>query len=204
MNTAGSALAWAVAALGYAEFDQLVREAEAFRDTIPGALRKLRPLDIAPLFFPYLGDGERDNPAARGAFVGLSERHSRAALAFGVLEGVTLVLRTCVEQLEAAGSPVTELRVAGGAARLAVLGQIKADVLNRPIINLDVDAAALGAAMLAAGGVGLRSEASAAIARAIAGGRAFEPSGLANFEAERATVFVAAAGSSAVRDLGRS
>jgi xylulokinase len=201
MNTAGAALAWAVAVLGYPDFDALAADAGLFRAAIAAASRHTRPVDVAPFFFPYLGDGERDNPSARGAFVGLSERHDRSALAFAVIEGVCLVLRSCVELLESAGSPVTELRVAGGSARLDVLGQIKADVIGRPVVNLDVDAAALGAAMLAAGGVGRSDEAEGAIAAARQRGRRFEPSDLTGFEADRAAIFARAARSSAVRSL---
>ena len=69
--------------------------------------------------------------------------------------------------LERAGSPVQELRVGGGGAHLAVLGRIKADVLGRPVRHLDVDPAAMGAAMLAGEAAGVGPQAREAIARAV-------------------------------------
>ena len=45
---------------------------------------------IFVVFLPFLGDGERDDPGARAALLGLSDRHTRAAVAFAVLEGIAL------------------------------------------------------------------------------------------------------------------
>jgi len=112
-------------------------------------------VDAAPLFLPYLGDGERDDPAARAGFVGLSDRHDRAALAFAVIEGVSLAVRSVLAVLAQAGSPLTELRVGGGGTRLGLAGQLKADLLGCRVLHLDLDPAGFGAAMLAADAAGL-------------------------------------------------
>ena len=42
------------------------------------------------------------------------------ALAFAVIEGVALGVRSVLQVLEHAGSPLTELRVGGGGARLGL------------------------------------------------------------------------------------
>ena len=114
-------------------------------------------VDAAPLFLPYLGDGERDDPSIRTGFVGLSDRHDRAALAFAVVEGVALGVRSVLQVLEDSGSPLSELRVGGGGAKLDLAGQLKADLLGRPVLHLDLDPAGFGAAMLAAVGAGMYS-----------------------------------------------
>src|SRR6185437_15910635 len=132
--------------------------------------------DLAPIFLPYLGDGERDDPALRGAFVGLSLRHDRPALAYAVLEGIAFGVHGALGELEAAGSPVDELRVAGGGGRLPVLSQIKADILGRPVLALRADAAAIGTALLSGRAAGLGEEAGAAVASVLAAARTYEPS----------------------------
>jgi sugar (pentulose or hexulose) kinase len=190
VNTTGAAISWAVRALGYPGFGELAADAERFRRRLRrgGGARGATPaVEAAPLFLPYLGDGERDDPTARAGFVGLSDRHDRAALAFAVVEGVALAVRSVLAVLEQAGSPLTELRTGGGGARIDLAGQLKADLLGRPVVHLDIDPAGFGAAMLAAGAAGLSAEAGAAIATTVRRARRFVPSGtLSAFEGERA------------------
>jgi sugar (pentulose or hexulose) kinase len=97
----------------------------------------------------------------------MSDRHTRAAVAFAVLEGIALGVCEALGVLEGAGSPVDELRVGGGGAHLDVLGRIKADALGRTVRHLAVDPAALGAAMLAGEAAGVGAQARAAIAGAV-------------------------------------
>jgi xylulokinase len=113
------------------------------------------------LFLPYLM-GERSpvwDGKASGAFVGLSLYHQRRHLYRAVLEGVTFALRHNIE----AGAQGTatlddELIVVGGAARSDLWMQIIADVTGRPVLTIEQDVeAAMGAALLAAFGVGLVS-----------------------------------------------
>ncbi|HKG58022.1 MAG TPA: xylulokinase [Candidatus Limnocylindrales bacterium] len=105
------------------------------------------------LFLPYLS-GERTphpDPLARGAFVGLTVRHSGAHLARAVLEGVAFGLRDSLELIRASGAtPIVELRASGGGTRSALWRQILADVLDQPIATLaTAEGAAFGAAILA-------------------------------------------------------
>ncbi len=159
----------------------------------------------APLFLPYLGDGERDDPAARGGFIGLSDRHDRAALAFAVIEGVALGVRSSLQVLEHAGSPLTELRVGGGGARLGLAGQLKADLLGCPVLHLDLDPAAFGTAMLAAAAAGLSGEAADATVGVLRRARQFVPSRWGSqFELGRAAWFDQVRPSAAVHDPGGS
>lgn len=173
VNTTGAAVEWAVRQLGFGGFAELAEDAQRFR-------RRGRrgkdpdPIGMAPLFLPYLGDGERDDPAVRAAVLGLSDRHDRPALAWAVLEGVALALRAALAPLKAVG-PVRQLRVAGGGGRLALLAQVKADTLGVPVARLEADTAAIGAALLAGGAAGLRPEAQAAIAAVLRRARTMRP-----------------------------
>ena len=168
VNTTGAAINWAVRALGYATYEELAADAQRCRRRLQrggrrggaaGVTAAADAVDAAPLFLPYLGDGERDDPSARAGFIGLSDRHGRPELAFAVIEGVALGVRAVLEILEHAGSPLAELRVGGGGARLDLSGQVKADLLGRPVLHLDLDPAGFGAAMLAAAAAGMAGEA---------------------------------------------
>ncbi len=109
------------------------------------------------LFLPYLL-GERSprwNPDARGAFVGLTNRHRQPDLLRAVLEGITLNLRVILEAFVRQGAAIESLRVIGGGARGAVWNQIMADVFGIPVQRLALleEATSMGAGI--AGGVGL-------------------------------------------------
>jgi xylulokinase len=110
------------------------------------------------IFLPYL-TGERTphpDPLARGAFVGLTIRHSQAHLARAVLEGVAFGLRDNFELMKSAGlADITQVRASGGGVKSLLWQQILADVLQVEIVTINTaEGAAYGAAMLAAVGAG--------------------------------------------------
>ena len=199
VNTTGAAISWAVRALGYATYEELSADAQrCWRRLQRGgrqhagarATTAADAVDAAPLFLPYLGDGERDDPSARAGFIGLSDRHSRPELAFAVIEGAALGVRAVLQILEQAGSPLAELRVGGGGARLDLSGQIKADLLGRPVLHLDLDPAGFGAAILAAAAAGMAREVEEAACAVRRRARRFLPSRWGSrFELRRAAWF---------------
>jgi xylulokinase len=199
VNVSGGALSWAVEQFALDGFAELESRAEAVLSKLAaGAISD--PRLAAPLFLPYLGDGERDDPALRAAFIGLSDRHGRDELAYAVLEGLAFAVCETVSVLTAAGAPLQELRVAGGGARLPVLGQVKADALERPVRHLAHDSAPVGVALLAAGRTGYATEVRAAAAANLARARLFEPQPMsADAIRERYGWFLDARASEAVR-----
>ena len=132
-----------------------------FRDALAGAV-PFSELDAqaalqAPgceglIFLPYLA-GERTphaDPDARGAFVGLSLRHDRAALVRAVLEGVAYGLRDSLELLSALGVRAEAGRVSGGGARSRLWLRIVASTLGLPLeLTVLEEGSAYGAALLA-------------------------------------------------------
>jgi xylulokinase len=143
MLSAAGSLRWYRDTLAPGEpFDTLVAEAGSVQ---PGA-DGLR-------FLPYL-TGERTphaDPSARGAFVGLTVRHTRAHLTRAVLEGVAFGLRDGLELMLAAGVPLPgELRVSGGGSKSPLWRQVVADSLGVPLVSTGTaEGAAYGAAVLA-------------------------------------------------------
>ena len=116
------------------------------------------------LFQPYLA-GERTphaDPNARGAFVGLSQRHDRGALTRAVLEGVAYGLRDSLELLRSLGVEAGVGRISGGGARSDLWCRIVASVLRMPLQRTAAadEGAAFGAALL--GGVSAGAFADAA------------------------------------------
>lgn len=110
----------------------------------------------APLFLPFLtGSGSpRFDPTEQALFSGLSMRTTAEDLVLAVLEGVAFHVRENLELL-AAHFPQHVVHLAGGGCRMTVWRQIFADVLGRELHLLsNHDGSALGAAMLAARGVG--------------------------------------------------
>lgn len=106
---------------------------------------------------PYLA-GERSpifDPQARSVFFGIAETHTRAHFARAVLESVAFAVRDVCQVLLEVGAEIEEVRLAGGAAQNQVWGQIKADVLGRPVLIPELaDSGLLGAAIIAGWGVG--------------------------------------------------
>jgi xylulokinase len=118
--------------------------------------------DVAPgaggvVFVPYLA-GERApvfDDSARGALFGLTLAHDARHLARAVLEGTAFAMRSVAEPLAAAGAPIRELRLTGRPGGGDGWARIKADVLGVPVAMPAVgDTAVLGAAILAAAGIG--------------------------------------------------
>ena len=123
------------------------------------------------LFLPYL-TGERTphpDPLARGAFVGLTVRHTLAHMTRAVIEGVAYGLRDSFELMKNAGlPPITQVRASGGGTKSALWRQILADVLQAEIVTINTaEGAAYGAAILAAVGTGTFESVAAACAQLI-------------------------------------
>lgn len=85
------------------------------------------------LFLPYLSpSGERMpffDPFARGTFFGLSFEHGRPHAARAVLEGLSMVIRDC---LQAAAASPNKLHLCGGAAKDEIWCQMIADATGLP------------------------------------------------------------------------
>lgn len=110
-------------------------------------------------YLPWL-HGERspvDERRVRGGFVGLSLEHERGHLVRAVLEGVALNGRWLLQHLEPnLGRRLERVTVVGGGARSALWCQLHADVLGRPVRQVEAPqwANARGAALQALVGLG--------------------------------------------------
>ncbi len=103
-------------------------------------------------WLPYLM-GERTphlDAAARGGWIGLTAKHTRADLIRALIEGVAYSQKDGLDLVAALGVNVASIRASGGGARSRVWRQILADVFGKPVVTVaSSEGAALGAAILA-------------------------------------------------------
>lgn len=98
---------------------------------------------------PYL-DG-----CSRGALIGMDLYTTKADIVKAILEGLTYEMMVNLQCLEKAGIYIDELRAVGGGAKSMRWLQLKADMMGKKIVSLNVyEAGTLGAAMLASLAVG--------------------------------------------------
>jgi xylulokinase len=158
MLAAGGSFQWFRNQLGQAEialakqkkidpYELLVKSAET------------APLGSEGLFFlPYL-TGERcpyPDPHARGAWIGLTARTTRAMMIRALMEGVTFGMRDALEIMSDMGIPIAQVRASGGGARSAFWRQMQADIYKQPIVLTNAsEGPAYGVALLAGVGTGV-------------------------------------------------
>jgi len=108
-------------------------------------------------WLPYLM-GERTphlDALARGGWVGLTAKHTRAHLIRSVIEGVSYSLKDCLKIVESLGVDVKVVRASGGGARSPFWRSVLAGVFDRPIATLETqEGSAYGAALLGMVGSG--------------------------------------------------
>lgn len=95
--------------------------------------------------------------AARGTLLGITRGTTKGHIARATLEAIAMQSRDVIDAMAAdSGTPLTTLRVDGGASRNDLLMQIQSDVLGVPVIRpRNVETTAVGAAYLAGLGSGL-------------------------------------------------
>jgi xylulokinase len=155
--TSGASVEWVREALGGIDYDTMISEAE---EVPPGSL--------GAFFLPHLrlANPPYDDPAARGAFVGLSTDVGRGAIFRAVLEGLAYDSRNSLEPLldHSGIDELATIYAIGGGAQNRLLMRIKATVLNQEIAVVGVEeATSLGAAVLGGIGAGVYADVPSAL-----------------------------------------
>lgn len=115
-------------------------------------LRNMAPEPTRLIALPYFTGSGTPYFDARtpGAILGLRLDSTRGAVLRALLEGLAFELRLNLSLLDQSGIAVHELLAVGGGASDRSWLQLKADVLNRPILRPDVkETGCLGTALLA-------------------------------------------------------
>ena len=128
------------------EYDALTAEAAA-----------APPLSHGLYWLPYLM-GERTphlDANARGGWVGITAKHTRAELVRAVLEGVSYSQKDCLEIISGMGVSVEMVRVSGGGGKSPFWRQMLADIFGIRVATLETqEGSAYGASLLAMAGTG--------------------------------------------------
>jgi xylulokinase len=159
-ETACANVDWFIEQFFHEEKAKLTKsELYAFIDSEAG---KILPGSDALLFNPWTA-GERSPVSdvyVRGGFLNINLSHTKAHMLRAIYEGIAYNLRWALEALEKdMGCTVPTVRILGGGTKSKVWMQIFADVFNRPveIVRDTQNAGAIGAAFLAAKGLGMFS-----------------------------------------------
>lgn len=123
-------------------------------DALLAAAAQVAPGSDGLTVLPHFA-GTGDHPEARGALVGLTLGHGRGHIARAIMEACACLLRELVAPIADHGTRFRAIRSLGRSARSDLWLQMKADALGAPVERPACpEAASLGAAMLAAAGIG--------------------------------------------------
>ena len=158
MLSAAGSYQWYRNQLGQEEIAQEKATGTDAYELLNEAAAKVPPGAEGLLFLPYLS-GERTpypDPNARGSFVGLSLRHTKAHMTRAVLEGVSYGLNDSLELMRAMGISPENIVLSGGGVKSPLWRQMLADVFNTRCTMVNAtEGAAYGAALLAGVGSGV-------------------------------------------------
>lgn len=114
--------------------------------------RSLKEEPSGLLVLPYFAGAATPymDSSATGAITGLTLETTSEEIYQALMEAVAFEMRLNIENLEDAGISIRQLRASGGGARSPQWLQMKADILNLPIISLGAaQAGTLGCVMMA-------------------------------------------------------
>jgi len=145
VHAAGTSFEWLKDNLG------LMKDAKAIDEAFKRSKRRV-------LMLPAIGGlgAPRWDYKTKTAFFGLDSQTTKHDLVRATAEGLCMLLADAASVMTASGSPVTRARVAGGLSRADAMMSFQADALGAVLERRkEVEATALGAAILAAKAAGL-------------------------------------------------
>ncbi|MGD1995765.1 MAG: FGGY-family carbohydrate kinase [Anaerolineae bacterium] len=141
---------------------QLAREQGcAPEDLFDDLVEKVPPGSMGLTLQPYWSPGLKSpGPEAKGAIIGFGDVHTRAHIYRAILEGLAYALREGLERTQKRLKvQATEVRVSGGGSQSDAAMQITADVFGLPASRPHIyETSGLGAAIVAAVGLGLHPD----------------------------------------------
>jgi len=147
ISYSGGCLAWGMSLF----YPDVYSSQQDWSSTVAEALDRSEPGASGLVFLPYLV-GKRSPvavPTATGTFLGLRPEHTSCDMLRAVLEGCTYAMRQAIDAL-GDSLEASEVRAVGSGARHDGWLQMKADVLNLPVVRMEVnEGTLLGAAILA-------------------------------------------------------
>ena len=169
---------WFKEQFGLHEQQQALAEGVSPESLFDALVNRVPPGAQGLMLQPFWNPGIKvPGPEAKGAVIGFGDVHTRAHLYRAILEGLAYALREAKERIEKrGGTPITLVRVSGGGSQSDAAMQITANIFNLPCERPHLyETSGLGAAMIAAVGLGLHADYASAVAAMARMGDRFEP-----------------------------
>lgn len=161
LTSAGSALKWFRDLTGAESYADIDRNAALCRDSASDLY-----------FMPYIaGSGFPDRVSGMGGCtVGMRLHHTKYDIALALMEGVAFETRNALIEFGRAGINIKRLHMVGGAAKSLLWSLLVGQVAGCEIIRMtESEGCALGAAMIAAVGIGMFKDYRTAADKSISG-----------------------------------
>lgn len=156
INATGESLRWFRDNFGYEEVHKAKEEGISPYVLFDKMAATVPPGAGGLFYYPYLWGARapKFNLLARSAFIGFTHAHKKPAFIRAILEGVAFQYSETLQLVRELGVNVRRITMTGGEVKSSLWNQIKADVLGADLHIPEVlDAAALGACILASVGV---------------------------------------------------
>lgn len=147
-------------------------------DLFDDLINSVSPGSMGLVLQPFWSPGlKKPGPEAKGAIIGFGDIHTRAHLYRSIIEGLAFALREGADRtVKRSHIPITDIRVAGGGSKSLAALQITADVFNLPVSRPSIyEASGLGAAIVAAVGMGYYPNFESAVNQMTKIGETIEP-----------------------------
>ena len=147
--TGGALIEWYIKNLAKGEKQQAKEEESSVYEVLE---REMKDEPTGILVLPHFSGAATPymDTGSKGAVVGLTVEHTVSDLYRAMMEGVVYEMKLNLSRLNQAGIAPQKLYATGGGAASRVWMQMKADILNLPIVSLgSAEAGAAGCAMLA-------------------------------------------------------
>ncbi len=154
VSSGGVVLRWFRDTLAQAEVAQAAAEE---RDVYDILLEDIPDSPGTAMLLPHFtGSGTPHlDLESKGAIVGLTLSTTKGELVKAILEGISYEIKQNLTMLEDAGVEINEVRAIGGGAKSEKWLQLKADMLNKKVIALDIsEGVCLGTAILSGTAIG--------------------------------------------------
>ncbi len=174
--TGGALIQWCIDTFAQKEKDEAAARGIPVYTVLENKYMKEEPTGILVLphfagaATPYMDSG------ARGAIIGLRTETSLADIYRACMEGVVYEMKVNYDALQDSGIHFTTIHATGGGARSRVWMQMKADILNLPVVSMKVShAGTVGCAMLTGLAIGAYRDLKDAADHMIRKGEVFLP-----------------------------
>ncbi|HLV09900.1 MAG TPA: FGGY-family carbohydrate kinase [Halanaerobiales bacterium] len=170
VNTCGTLnIDWAIKVLYSSEKTRLARQRISIYELMEKEAASVPIGSSTLIYHPYLNStgvvSPFVHPGARGTFFGLAAKHTRAHLTRAIYEGASLAIYDCYKHIPIS---VPKIVLSGGGARSKFWCQIISDVTGKEVVvPAGEEFGARGAAIVAAIGLGLFSNAKEAVSNMV-------------------------------------